>query len=277
MRQKMEDTALEPVVNQNIDELILTTVSNTIKSEPEATSTTEPVEPVNEYGVEPEQTETTDSASDVDDYGNPVEKKERVYTEAEVQAMIRKRIKEKHEPQQPVQQQPQYESTTDDNWEHQLESFVEQTLSKREQKLQEERWKAQEQENQANFEIKFNTGASKYKDFEQVVMGKPLTPQMVLATRGMNDPAAFIYAAAKTQSSELDRISKIPDAMVQAVELGKLEERMKKSRPVNSQAPKPIANIKGDMVEAKQKPKSIDDILVADENARRKARQQRGR
>lgn len=240
-------------------EIVLETISNTIKSEePEAA---------------PEEVVVADESTD--DYGNPVETKERVYTEAEVQAMIRKRVKEKHEPQ-PVAQ-PQYEPATEDNWEHQLESFVEQTLTKREQKLQEERWRAQEQENQSNFEIKFNTGASKYKDFEQVVMGKPLTPQMVLATRGMSDPAAFIYAAAKTQSGELDRISKINDAMVQAVELGKLEERMKKSRPVNSSAPKPIANVKGDMVEAKQKPKSIDDILISDENARRKARQARGR
>ena len=273
----MEDVIQEqPVVNQNIDELMLSTVGNTIKSEPELEAATEPAESANEYGVEPSSDDATENSSDVDDYGNPVEKKaERVYTEAEVQAMIRKRIKEKHEPQQPVQ--PQYESAGDENWEHQLESFVEQTLTKREQKLQEERWRAQEQENQANFEIKFNAGASKYKDFEQVVMGKPLTPQMVLATRGMNDPAAFIYAAAKTQAPELDRISKIPDPYVQAVELGKLEERMKKARPVNSAAPKPIANIKGDMVEAKQKPRSIDDILVSDENARRKARMNRGR
>jgi hypothetical protein len=263
----------QPLVNQNVDDLILTTVSNTIKPEPETVP--DVAESTNEYGVETAQEEAPES-TELDDYGNPVEKKERVYTEAEVQAMIRKRIKEKHEPQQPAPQ-PQYESPIDDNWEHQLESFVEQTLSKREQKLQEERWKAHEQETQANFEIKFNTGASKYKDFEQVVVGKPLTPQMVLATRGMNDPAAFIYAAAKTQAPELDRISKISDPYVQAVELGKLEERMKKARPINSQAPKPIANIKGDMVEAKQKPRSIDDILAAEENARRKARLQRGR
>jgi hypothetical protein len=220
--------------------------------------------------------ETTEPDSSTDDYGNPVETKERVYTESEVQAMIRKRIKDKYEaptpPPQPIQETAPVDG---DDWQAQLESFVDNTISKREQKQQELRWQQQEQETQANFEIKFNAGASKYKDFESVVMGKALTPQMVLATRGMSDPAAFIYAAAKTQAGELERISQINDRMVQAVELGKLEERMKKSRPVNSAAPKPIAGIKGDMVEAKQKPRSIDDILVADENARRKARQGR--
>ena len=270
----MEESMIEqPAVIQpsveverpRVDDLILETVSNTIK--PEVSD------------GEPEETTPTASES-TDDYGNPVETKERVYTESEVQAMIRKRVKEKYQEPQPVPiQQPQYETTNVDgeDWHAQLESFVDSTISKREQKQQELRWQQQEQEAQANFEIKFNAGASKYKDFETVVMGKSLTPQMVLATRGMNDPAAFIYAAAKTQAPELERIAQIGDAMVQAVELGKLEERMKKSRPVSSSAPRPITNIKGDMVEVKQKPRSVDDILVADENARRKARQQRGR
>ena len=266
--QELIPEVIQPSVEverPGVDDLILETVSNTIKPEVETKETEEAVHPASD---EP-----------TDDYGNQVETKERVYTESEVQAMIRKRIKEKYQEPQPIAQPIQHEAQNidGDDWQAQLESFVDSTISKREQKIQEQRWQEQEQETQANFEVKFNTGASKYKDFEQVVMGKALTPQMVLATRGMNDPAAFIYAAAKTQAGELERIAQISDRMVQAVELGKLEERMKKSRPVNSSAPKPIAGIKGDMVEAKQKPRSIDDTLIADETARRKARLQRGR
>lgn len=204
---------------------------------------------------------------ETDDYGTPVSKKtEKIYTESEVNQMIRDRLargkQSQPEPlpqyQQPVQQPTQSEIEGD--WEAQLESFVDQTITKREQKLNELRWQQQEQERQAQFEIKFNQGASKYNDFEQVVMGKPLTAQMVMATRGMDDPAAFIYAAAKTQANEIERISKVNDPYQQAIELGRLEERMRKIRNVSSTAPKPLQSVKGDVSE-KPKATSIDDKL----------------
>lgn len=217
-----------------------------------------------------------------DDYGNEIPKQEKMYSESEVQAMIRDRLSRGKFAEQPVQQpvqqqQPQdfkYDSENEDSWESQLESFIESTLAKREQKNTQRQWQQQEQETQANFEIKFNTGASKYQDFEQVVIGKPLTAQMVMATRGMEDPAAFIYAAAKTQATELDRISKINDSYAQAVELGRLEERMRKSRSSVSNAPRPIEQIKGDTIEKDHQPRtwSIDDKLQADERASRKER-----
>ena len=90
----------------------------------------------------------------------------------------------------------------------------------------------------------------------------------------MDDPAAFIYAAAKTQAPELERISKLSDPYSQAVELGRLEERMRKSRASVSGAPRPIDQIKGDSVEKEHQPRtwSIDDKLQADERAMRKER-----
>jgi len=235
--------------------------------EPEAEAEAEEPKAVSE-------TETED-----DEYGTPVAKKERVYTESEVQQMMRDRNargefarQEAQRQQQKAQQQPQHQQVEgNEDWEAQLESFVEQTLSKREQKLQEQQWQQQEQQAQANFEIKFNTGAAKYADFESVVMNKALTPQMVIATRGMSDPAAFIYAAAKTQAAELERISKISDRYVQAVEIGKLDERMKKSRASTSSAPKPIAGVKGDVL-SKVKPTNIDDILRSEDAKRLKNR-----
>jgi hypothetical protein len=113
---------------------------------------------------------------------------------------------------------------------------------------------------------------AKYQDFEQVVMGKPLTPQMVIATRGMSDPAAFIYAAAKTQAPELDRISKIGDPYAQAIELGRLEERMRKARSTVSKAPRPIEAPKGDVSEKVQRTWSIDEKLRHAESESKKER-----
>lgn len=242
----------------------------------------EPTEEPAEVEAEPEAEPTKD------EYGSDIVKQEKVYTQAEVDARIneaiRKRLKERAEDipqpqyQQAAQQQmPEYDPNNSDSWEVQLESFIENTLTKREQQKQQQDWQRQEQENQANFEIRFNQGMAKYSDFEQVVMGKPLTPQMVISTRGMADPAAFIYAAAKTQAPELDRISKIGDPYAQAIELGRLEERMRKSRNTTSQAPKPIAAPKGDVSEkAEKRTWSIDDKLVQTEQQMRKERM-RGR
>ena len=227
----------------------------------------------------PESSSSTieNSGIDTDDYGQPVSKKERLYTESELQEKIRDRLSRGQYAQQqqveaPKQQyEPQYaQQQQEGEWQQELEQFIDKTLTKRERQIQEQQWQRQEQQNQHEFEIKFNQGAAKYQDFEQVVLGKSLTPQMVIATRGMNDPAAFIYAAAKTQANELDRISRINDPYSQAVELGKLEERMRKSRPTSSNAPKPIDQVKGDSFEKPTRPKSIDDKLIADQNERMK-------
>lgn len=228
------------------------------------------------------------SAMDVDDYGNEVPRKEKIYTQSEVENMIRERISRiKSRDGESFNANPQYgqqashafeqhyNPNSSDNWEVQLEQFIDSTLAKREQKIAHENWKRQEQEHQSQFEMKFNSGAAKYSDFDQVLYGKPLTPQMILATRGMQDPAAFVYAAAKTQPQELDRISKIYDPMTQAVELGKLEERMRKARSATSAAPRPINAPKGDMVDTTQRTRNIDDKIRQDEINLRKLRSMR--
>lgn len=219
------------------------------------------------------------SQDNVDDYGNEIPPS-KMYTQAEVEAMMRDRNRrgEFAKQEQAPQQAQKFEYNPDDgsSWETQLETFNENWFTKREMRAKQEEIQRQEQETNANFEIRFNQGASKYQDFEQVVVGKPLTPQMVIATRGMQDPAAFIYAAAKTQAPELERISRLTDQMAQAVELGKLEERMRKSRASVSQAPKPIDMVKGDMSEKKERTWSIDDKLRQAEDASKKDRM-RGR
>jgi hypothetical protein len=236
----------------------------------------EPIE--HDVAKEPEAAkEAAKEPVTTDDYGMPVETKERVYTESEVQAMIRDRLSRgRQEPQPaPQVQQPQTQADPED-WQAQLYDVIDQRLSQRDKQVQEQQWQRQEQENQAQFEVRFNQGMSKYNDFEQVVSGKPLTPQMVIATRGMQDPAAFIYAAAKTQAPELERISRIQDPISQVVELGRLEERMRKSRASVSQAPRPIDIIKGDVPDKVERKWSIDDKLRQAENENRKDRM-RGR
>lgn len=261
-----ESVQEEAIKAEPVEKEPITLVNEEKPSSEITTETSEIKEPVNE---EPSH----------DDYGQPIAKKDKVYTESEVQEMMRdrnsrgefarqeaERIKQEaireYEANLSAQKQNYNESNeTGEDWEQQFESLVEQTLSKREQKIKEGQWQEQAQRQQAEFEIKFNQGASKYSDFEQVVMGKPLTPQMVVATRGMNDPAAFIYAAAKTQSAELGRIAQINDPYVQAVELGKLEERMRKAKVVHSNAPKPIDAVKGDVTDKQVRPKNVDDLL----------------
>ena len=230
--------------------------------------------------AEKEEVADDSSVQTTDEYGNEIAPP-KMYTQEElndrINSAVRDRLSRGSVAEQPT---PQLESanveSTADNWEAQLESFIEGTLSKREQKLQQEQMRRQEQETNAAFEIRFNQGASKYQDFERVVVGKPLTPQMVTATRGMQDPAAFIYAAAKTQAPELERISRINDPYAQAVELGKLEERMRKSRASVSKSPRPIDAVKGDMGEKPQKTWSVDDKLRMAESDLRKERM-RGR
>jgi hypothetical protein len=189
-------------------------------------------------------------SDDTDEYGTKVGKK-KLYTEEEVQRMIRERLSRGRNAQE-VQEAakeftPNLESSED--WETQLENFVEQTITKREQKLRDSEWKQHEEKVQAEFEDKFTTGMQKYNDFQKVVSNKPITNAMMLATRNMNDPAAFIYAASKQHPKELERIAKIQDPLTQGVEMGRLEERMKKTRNLPS-SPKPAKLISGDASDA---------------------------
>ena len=86
---------------------------------------------------------------------------------------------------------------------------------------------------------------------------------MMLATRGMADPAAFIYTAAKNHASELQRIAQIADPYQQGAEIGKLEERMRKVATV-SKATKPLPKTTGDMGAKTETKRSIDQLILSD-------------
>jgi len=203
-------------------------------------------------------------AGPIDEYGNPIEKP-KTYTEEEVQRMIRDRLSRGRHAEQPTQQQVQQatedfkaDPNSEDSWEVQLENFIEKTIDKRQAKQTEAQWRQQEAQKQAEFESKFSAGMNKYQDFHQVVQGKPITDAMMLATRDLENPAAFIYAASKLHAGELDRISRLSDGRTQAMEIGRLHERMIKERRQVSAAPKPVAAVKGDMPVKQHEHPSID-------------------
>jgi len=239
------------------------------------TSTPEPVEPES-VELTDAQEDSSSEPNESDEYGNEVPKEEKTYTQAQVEAMIRDRISRVKQPQNEQPQQNQetpkdfkYDEDSNKSWEQQLENFMDGWASKREQKKQEQEWQKAEQTKQTEFEGKFNSGMAKYRDFNDVVANQPIDDHMLMATRGMKDPAAFLYAAAKKQPAELQRIAQIADPYAKMMEVGRLDERMKKHRESTSKAPKPATQTKGDSI-GRAEPRSLDDKIrqYAEKNLR---------
>lgn len=192
-----------------------------------------------------------------DEYGNPQEPA-RTYTEDEVNDRINKAVRERlarfERKQRPAQDphmstQGQDRAPSAENaeqpWEHQLEQFVESTVSKMSQKQQQEQHRYREQQAQQQFEEKFHDGMSRFDDFVEVVSAQPVSDAMTMGLRSMKDPAAFLYAASKSQPGELQKISHLPDPYAQIAAIARLEERLKKPKG-STQAPKPVSRTQGD-------------------------------
>ena len=198
----------------------------------------------------PEIAQESSDNNEIDEYGTNVGKK-KFYTEEEVNRMMRERFKrgthsEKQQQEiKEVAKDFQPDPNSNEDWETQLGEFIDKHIENRNKISQEKEWRAREEQSMAEFEVKFSEGMTKYKDFQQIVANKPITQAMMLATRSMDNPAAFIYAACKQQSKEIQRISQIQDPMAQAVEMGRLEEKMRKARAITS-SPKPAKQISGD-------------------------------
>ena len=220
--------------------------------------------------------------TDFDDYGNEKPKSvPKSYTEEEVNARINEAVRERlarlerNNPgqlQQPVIQpsaQPTYDANNPEDWQKQLEDFTFKAIEKREQQQVAQRQQAQEQQAQREFEDRFHNGMSKFGDFQSVVGSQPITNAMTIATRAMKDPASFLYAASKRHAPELQRISQISDPYTQMVEIGRLEERMKKMQG-GTTAPRPIRPFREDVTieEPEQRAPSIDDMIAFAENDR---------
>jgi hypothetical protein len=242
----------------------------------EDTQETEPSE--NSSNKKSDELSQETKQDDVDEYGNELQGK-KTYTEEEVQSMIRKRLRQHHEDRQqqvqqmtPQQQQAaqsfEHNPESEASWEVQLENHIKNTVKKMKDEEVQLQWQSEEQIRQAEFEEKFTMGMQKYTDFNTVVAGKPITNGIMMAARSMKDPAAFVYAASKQHPAELERIAKIQDPYILAAEVGRLEERMKKSRTVSS-APKPSPRVKGDVTGKTYEKLSIEERIHAD--AKRKS------
>lgn len=220
-----------------------------------------------------------------DEYGNP-KPKERTYTQQEVNEMMRKRFSRGgfKEMQQQVQQQqmytPQqvqqaekqgftYDENSDQTWEVQLEKFIENTVHKIGAKQAEKQQKAREEAANAEFEDKFHRGMGNYPDFVETLSDKPVTDAMMMGIRSIENPAAFLYAAAKRQPAELARISKIADPYQQAAEMGRLHERMVKPKGT-SNAPKPLSRDRSDISDRAPARVSIEHLIEQDAQSRRR-------
>lgn len=247
--------------------------------EPDSSDMYDTKEPAkSEADAEPEK-----AAPDLDDYGNE-KTPPKTYSEDEVNerinAAIRDRLSRLERNNQPpptptqVQQAQQgfeYNADNPESWQQQLESFVEQTVTRMTHKQATAAQQRREAHAQAAFESKFHEGMTKFKDYSQVVGSQPVTDHMVIATRAMRDPAAFLYAAARQTPEELKRISNIDDPVSQMVEIGRLEERLRKSKAATN-TPKPDHRTQADasIPHKEDKEPSIEE-LIASAEARKRA------
>ena len=234
--------------------------------EPEQQAPEPEIQAKDEPAPEPEKPATE---SKIDEYGNPIAPP-KMYTPEEVQAMIRDRLsrgKHAEMPQHTEQPVSQPQEGTEE-WEQQLEQFIDKTVEKRERTRLETQWKQQEAQKQADFESKFLTGVQKYNDFESVVAGKPITKEMMMAARNLENPAAFIYGAAKLHAQELTRIASMPDPYAQAIEVGRLHERMVKESKAATNI-RPIEAPRGDV------PAKIKNMPSLEERINEYAKQKR--
>lgn len=217
------------------------------------------------------------SAREYDDYGNEKEPENEVIRErlarqarkheAELNA-LRSQLAQQGASQQ-VQQAAkdfEYDPDASGDWQQQLASFVKQTVNSMTRDEQDRKTRQQEMEAQHEFEGKFKNGMNKFDDFADVISSLPfeISNPMTLATRAMSDPAAFLYAAAKRNPQELERISKMRDPYAQMAEMGKLEERMRRNKPT-TKAPRPLSRDTDDAgmpAPKKNKELSIEDLIT---------------
>lgn len=163
-----------------------------------------------------------------------------------------------------------YDPNEEVSWEQQLSDFVKQTVNNLQQDQQREVREKREQTAHQEFTQKFRKGMERFSDFKEVVGAQPMDDAMTLALRGIADPTAFIYAASKQKPQEIERISKIPDPYARMVEMGRLEERMRRGKST-TKAPRPLGRMKEDAsakVVPKQKDTTGDDLLAKADSKR---------
>jgi hypothetical protein len=229
------------------------------------------------------------SSKEIDEYGNETEsmtevmksrlKKQAEKYESRIQALesqISQLTPLQHQQLQQEAKNFQADPNSDEDWQRQFESMVEQTVNNMHAKKQQEVQRNEEMRLDQDFQRKLLSGMDRFSDFREAIrdVGCDITNYMTNATRSLEDPAAFLYAAAKRHPDELQRISKLSDPYAQIREMGKLEEKMRKNKPISS-APRPLDKLKADAIIAQPKAKENKELngdeLIARNDAKRLA------
>ncbi len=118
----------------------------------------------------------SEEESPIDEYGNPVSKgKTKTFTQEEVNQIVRDRLargrQQQAEPEnhRPLQQTEHHQSEESDgnDWEEQLNTFIDRKLEQKQQQEQERSWREKESQKQAEFQDKFTSGMDRYGDFHE--------------------------------------------------------------------------------------------------------------
>lgn len=249
--------------------------------EPEETAEQEQEEEVekessNEENQHPhEDVEHQSKETETDEYGNQKERmskgmKERLDRKEKQHQReleeLRAQLRSQNAAPEVQKAAKDFEYNPDDSgdWQQQLATFVKQTVEHMNVEKQQRQNQEREQQAYNEFRQKFQDGMNRFDDFIEVVSDKPLDDAMTSALRGISDPAAFVYAAAKRQPEELERISKLRDPHARYAEMIRLEERMRKNKPV-TKAPRPIERTHGDSglpASKKSKEPTIEDLIA---------------
>ena len=294
--EKMSGQKLEPIAEKPTEEVSRETTQADTSPTPQAEANLPDVskapenvkvEQTNEYGDKAEPTGKTGQleSEPTNEYGLETEAP-KTYTKAEMDEyanrLMRERVArfERNNQQPPTQQQQQqaaqqgfqYDETSNQDWQQQLEQFTMQVIEKREQTQAARYQQAVEQEQLQAFERKFKEGMSKYNDYHEVVGKFDIKDDMLLATKGIKDPAALFRAAALRAPDELAAISRMETKEERAFAMGQLDAKLKKQSVQTSKAPKPISPTKTDTTTVFQPKQTsgneLDDLLIQNKNSR---------
>ena len=237
-----------------------------------------------------EEDEKPRPQEEIDDYGNkkPVDNeviRERLRKQAEsmkrqhqaeIDALRVQLTANQQYANKPSTEGFQYDENSNQTWDQQLRHFVEHTVTSMSHRQNQEAQQLRDIQIQTEFESKFRDDVVRFNDFEEVIasVGAPITDPMIYATRGMNNPAAFLYAASKRAPQELQRISKINDPYVQVAEIGKLEASLRQTKPA-TKAPRPLGRSQddsGEFFKAKVKKEPTIEERIAEADAKKRDR-----
>jgi hypothetical protein len=237
---KISERKKEPKVRSEVQKEIDPDVQNAADDvEDESIDPKNPVQDDGKPSDSANEDKEHNKEDEEDEYGNKVTKQKKTYTEEEVQNKIRERLARVRQEQQPTQDEKktaantgfEYDENSEQDWRTQLKAFVKETYSEIDQENKEFERKSREQKAHDEFQSKFNSGMSKYPDFIDTLRDKPVTDAMVMATRSMENPAAFLYAAAKKYPDELSKNSTTQSARPMDHDKSDVTEKVINTRP----------------------------------------------